>query len=84
MIKSKKVEELDNSSVRLTISVKKDHIQKQYDELVAEYCKTVRMDGFRKGKVPPNVLLRKYGEAILDETTEKVIRSSLDEAFKKK
>jgi trigger factor len=83
VIKSKKIEELDNSSVKLTISVKKDDIQKQYDELVGEYCRTVRMDGFRKGKVPPNVLLRKYGEAILAETTERVIRSSLDEAFKK-
>jgi trigger factor len=83
VIKSKKIEELDNSSVKLTVSVKKDYIQKQYDDLVAEYCKTVRMDGFRKGKVPPNVLLRKYGEAILGETMEKVIRGSLEEVLHK-
>ena len=83
MIKSKKVEELDNSSVKLTISVKKDFIQKQYDELVAEYCKTVHIDGFRKGKVPANVLLRKFGDAILGETTERVIRNSLDKVFEK-
>ena len=83
MIKSKKVEQLDNSSVKLTVSVKKDAIQKQYDELVAEYCKNVRMDGFRKGKVPPNVLLRKYGEAILSETMEKVIRASLEKVLEK-
>ena len=55
MIKSKKIEELDNSGVKLTVSVKKDYIRKTYDELVAEYCKTVRMDGFRKGKVPASV-----------------------------
>jgi trigger factor len=83
VIKSKKIEELDNSSVKLTVSVKKDYIQKQYDDLVAEYCKTVRMDGFRKGKVPANVLLRKYGEAILVETMEKVIRGSLEEVLHK-
>ena len=83
MIKSKKIEELDNSSVKLTISVKKDFIQKQYDDLVAEYCKTVHIDGFRKGKVPANVLLRKFGDTILGETTERVIRSSLDKAFEK-
>ena len=83
MIKSKKIEAQDNASVKLTVSVKKDYIQKQYDDLVAEYCKTVRMDGFRKGKVPANVLLRKYGEAILAETMEKVIRGSLEEALKK-
>ncbi len=83
MIKSKKIEELDNSSVKLTISVKKDFIQKQYDELVAEYCKTVRIDGFRKGKVPANVLLRKFGDTLLGDTTERVIRSSLDKVFEK-
>ena len=83
MIKSKKIEALDNSSVKLTVSVKKDYIQQQYDDLVGEYCKTVVMDGFRKGKVPANVLLRKYGDAILAETTEKVIRSSLEEVLQK-
>jgi trigger factor len=83
VIKSKKIETLDNASVKLTVSVKKDYIQQQYDDLVSEYCKTARMDGFRKGKVPPNVLLRKYGDAILAETTEKVIRSSLEEVLQK-
>ena len=83
MIKSKKIEALDNASVKLTVSVKKDYIQQQYDELVTEYCKNVRMDGFRKGKVPPNVLLRKYGDSIMAETTEKVIRSSLEEVLQK-
>jgi len=83
VIKSKKIEALDNASVKLTVSVKKDYIQQQYDDLVGEYCKTVRMDGFRKGRVPANVLLRKYGEAIMAETMEKVIRSSLEEVLKK-
>jgi trigger factor len=83
VIKSKKIEPLDGASVKLTVSVKKDYIQKQYDDLVTEYCKNMRMDGFRKGKVPPNVLLRKYGEAVLAETMEKVIRSSLEEVLQK-
>jgi trigger factor len=83
VIKSKKIEAQDNASVKLTVSVKKDYIQQQYDDLVAEYCKTVRMDGFRKGKVPASVLLRKYGDAILAETMEKVIRSSLEEVLHK-
>jgi trigger factor len=83
VIKSKKIEALDNASVKLTVSIKKGYIQQQYDDLVTEYCKTVRMDGFRKGKVPPNVLLRKYGDAILSETMEKVIRSSLEEVLQK-
>ncbi len=83
MIKSKKVEELENARLKLTVTVKKDFVQNQYEELVNEYCKTVHIDGFRKGKVPPNVLIRKFGEAILGETTERVIRQSLDKVLEK-
>jgi trigger factor len=83
VIKRKKVEELENSNVKLTVTVKQEYIQQRYDELIAEYCKTVHIDGFRKGKVPANVLIRKFGDAILSETTERVIRSSLEEAIEK-
>ena len=83
MIKSKKVEELENARLKLTVTVKKDFVQNQYEELVNEYCRTVHIDGFRKGKVPPNVLIRKFGEAILGETTERVIRQSLDKVLEK-
>ncbi len=83
MIKRKKVEELENSNVKLTVTVKQEYIQQRYDELIAEYCKTAHIDGFRKGKVPANVLIRKFGESILSEATERVIRSSLEEAIEK-
>jgi len=83
VIKRKKVEELENSNVKLTVTVKQEYIQQRYDELIAEYCKTAHIDGFRKGKVPANVLIRKFGESILSEATERVIRSSLEEAIEK-
>lgn len=83
MIKRKKVEELENSNVKLTVTVNQEYIQQRYDELIAEYCKTAHIDGFRKGKVPANVLIRKFGESILSEATERVIRSSLEEAIEK-
>jgi trigger factor len=81
VIKNKETELLENSSVRLTITVAEEAIRKEYDELLSEYCRNVRMDGFRKGKVPPAILLRKYGEVILGETTEKVVQKSLQQAL---
>ena len=81
MIKNKETELLENSSVRLTITVAEEAIRKEYDELLSEYCRNVRMDGFRKGKVPPAILLRKYGEVILGETAEKVVQKSLQQAL---
>ena len=81
MIKNKETELLDNSSVRLTITVAEEAVRKEYDGLLQEYGKNVRMDGFRKGKVPPNILLRKYGEIILGETAERVVQKSLEQAL---
>ena len=81
MIKNKETELLDNSSVRLTITVAEEAVRKEYDGLLQEYSKNVRMDGFRKGKVPPNILLRKYGEIILGETAERVVQKSLEQAL---
>jgi trigger factor len=82
VIKNKNLQMLENSSVRLDITVDKEFIQQQYDALVQEYCKSVRIDGFRKGKVPTQVLIRKFGDSLLAETTERVIRNTLDEVLK--
>src|SRR3989304_4130544 len=73
VIKNKNSELLENSGVRLTITVEKDFIRKQYDELVAEHGRTVRLDGFRKGKVPAGILIRKFGDVLVGETAERVI-----------
>ncbi len=81
VIKNKQVEQLENSSVRLTITVAEEAVRREYDALLQEYCRNVRMDGFRKGKVPPVILLRKYGDIILGETAEKVVQKSLEQAL---
>ena len=57
MIKNKNLELLENSSVRLSVTVDKEFIQSEYDGLVQEYSKRIRMDGFRRGKVPASVLI---------------------------
>jgi trigger factor len=79
MAKNKQVELLENAAVKVSVEISKESIQKEYDELVAEYAKSVRVDGFRQGKVPPSVLVRKFGDVLLGETAERVIRKSVEE-----
>ena len=81
MIKNKETELLENSSVRLIITVAEEAVRKEYDGLLKEYSQNVRMDGFRRGKVPPAILLRKYGEIILGETAERIVQKSLEQAL---
>lgn len=81
MVQNKTVDLLEDSEVKLAITVAGDDTQKEYDILVGHYCKTAQVKGFRKGKVPADVLKRKFGPALLSETAQKIIEQSLEEAI---
>ena len=81
MITSTNIEKLDNSKVKLTVTVSKDAAQNAFDVLLKKYCSSVQMKGFRKGKVPANILLQKYGESITYEASMNLIEDSLKKAY---
>jgi len=81
VIAKKEVETQEKSSAKLTITVGKDEVKKNYDELVQEYCKKIHVNGFRKGKVPPKILEKKYGESLKAEASGKIIEEAVKEAF---
>jgi len=81
VISQKEVNVKDNAKVFLTLTVPGDEVQKEYDALLKDYCDKAVIKGFRKGKVPAEVLLRKFGDEIRDETAFTIIRKSLEEAF---
>lgn len=78
---TKEVQLLDNSQVKLTIKIPGDEISRQYDEIVAEYCQKAYVKGFRRGKAPREVIVRKLGPALMDQVRSEVLEKSLSEAF---
>jgi trigger factor len=81
MIADQKLETLEKSSIRLTITVGKDDARKHYDDLISKYAKTAQIKGFRRGKVPASILEQKFGESIRGEASMNIIEDSLKEAF---
>jgi trigger factor len=77
MIDSKNVEKLENSRVRLSVSINKEQAKKEYDDLLKEYSKKAHIKGFRPGKAPTSVLEKKFGEGIRVEVAQKLIEDSL-------
>jgi trigger factor len=71
----------ENSEVLLKITIPKEEVQNEYETLVKKYCKTIQIKGFRKGKVPPNVLKRKFGESLQAESSQNLIEKALEQAF---
>ncbi|WP_319561639.1 trigger factor [Marispirochaeta sp.] len=81
MVANKEIEKLEKSAVKLTVTVAKEDVRKEFDGLVDTYCKSAHIKGFRKGKVPAGILLQKFGDSIRYETSMKLIEESLKELF---
>ena len=81
MTVTKEIKRLEKSSVQLSVTIGKDDVRTEYDGLLAEYSKSIQIPGFRKGKVPREVLVRKFGDALKDEALGKIIEKSVSEIF---
>ena len=79
---SKEITRLEKSNVRLTLTIPKEEVASSYRNLLAEYTKDAQIPGFRKGKVPHQVLERKFGEALKGEALGKILEKAVEEAFK--
>ncbi|MFA6505576.1 MAG: trigger factor [Treponemataceae bacterium] len=82
MVVSKEIARLEHSSVKLTVTVGKNDVKAQYDDLMKSYGKSIQIKGFRKGMVPRDVLERKFGESLKGEALGHIMEKSLEEIFK--
>jgi trigger factor len=68
------VTELPESRVRVEAQVAAEEVERRIQQTARELGRQMRIPGFRKGKVPPQVVIRRVGrEAVLDEA----LRSAL-------
>ena len=82
MTVTKEITRLEKSNVKLSITIGKDDVRSEYDRILSEYTKNIHMPGFRKGKVPKDVLTRKFGEALKTEALGKIIEKAVEDVFK--
>ncbi len=66
---------------RLTVQVPAERIDEEVGTRLQSMSRSVRLDGFRPGKVPLKVVERKYGKQVRLEVVNKVIHSTLQEAL---
>ena len=78
---TKEITRLEKSNVRLNLTIPKEEVQSQYQELLKDYSKNAQIPGFRRGKVPQEVLVRKFGDALKGETLGKLLEKAVDEVF---
>ncbi|TFZ08689.1 trigger factor [Ramlibacter humi] len=71
------VETLDKLERKITLTLPTSVIQTEVDSRLKRLARTVKMDGFRPGKVPLNVVAQRYGYSVHYE----VMNDKVGEAF---
>lgn len=68
--------ELPESRVRLEVQVPPGELDRRVDRKARELGERLRIPGFRRGKVPPPIVIRKIGrEAVLEEAVRDTLAS---------
>jgi trigger factor len=67
-----------------TFEVPADDVRKATDRTVKAFAKQVRLPGFRPGKVPPEMIKKRFAEEVKSEVLEHLIQASVGEALREK
>ncbi|AWF80826.1 trigger factor [Microbulbifer sp. A4B17] len=68
---------------RLTVNLPAEIVDKEVDKRLQQAAKTVRINGFRKGKVPMKVVRQRFGAGVRQEVLGEVMSRSFYEAVQK-
>ncbi|MFL2724910.1 MAG: trigger factor [Gammaproteobacteria bacterium] len=73
---SSKIKKLKDLERKLTVSVPVEDYDKKYGSKLSKIKSTAKLDGFRKGNVPDDVLRQRYGDSIHYEVLNELIQES--------
>jgi len=65
-----------------TVTVASTEIEEKMKDRLGEIGRTIRLPGFRPGKVPMPVLRKRYGASVMGEVLEKAVSDSSAQAMR--
>lgn len=77
------VENVGTLERKLTVSLPADRLENQVQTRLKELSRSVRLKGFRPGKVPAKVIEQRYGQQVRSEAMGELIRETFNEAVEK-
>jgi trigger factor len=75
---------LENARMELEIEVPEANIEKEYEKIFNTYQKSAKIDGFRKGKVPRDIIIKRFQGSADVEVVENIVKEAYFEALKEK
>jgi trigger factor len=74
------VTELPDSRVRIAVDVEADAVQRRVERTARDLGREMRVPGFRRGKVPPALVMQRVGR---DAVVEQAVRDALPEWYER-
>lgn len=74
------IENVGNLERRLTVSLPAERLEGEVKSRLSRIARTVRIKGFRPGKVPAKVIEQRYGEQVRSEALGELVRETFNEA----
>lgn len=75
------IETLEGIERKMTVQIPSDTVTQAVEKKLKELSKTVKIDGFRQGKVPLKVVQQKFGGHVRQEVISDVLESSYQQAL---
>lgn len=76
------VENVSKLERRLTVRFPAEQVETKVRERMRELGQTIRLKGFRPGKVPTKVIEQRFGQQVRNEAMGDAVRSSFEEAVR--
>jgi trigger factor len=73
---------IDEVTRKAAVSVPVAHFQREFEAAMKNYAGKAKINGFRPGKAPREMVEKLYGESIKWDVVSKLVSSSLDEVMK--
>ncbi len=78
------IEKKEECELTLKITVSKEEVIQEFKNRYNKLIPTIKLPGFRAGKVPRNILEARYGQSVEKEVIENLINSTYQQAIKEK
>ena len=74
---STSLEKTSHLGRKLSVTIPSAEIDKRYNKELNETCKKAKLEGFRPGKAPKDVIEKRYGESVRGDVINKLIQDTL-------
>ncbi len=71
-----------NAKISIQVTVDKSSVKDAKESVIRDYEKNAKLPGFRKGKVPRNLIIQRFAQSIKNETVSEILSKSLSQILK--